>query len=52
MYSSRRVQIAYLKANEAPTKVFSKYIDLATIFQSKLAAELLEYTGINIHFIE
>ena len=38
----RKVQIAYLKADEAPTEVPSKYADFADVFLPKLAAKLLE----------
>ncbi len=38
--------------DEAPTKVPSKYADFADVFSPKLAAKLLEYTGINNHTIE
>ncbi len=49
---SRRNQMAHLKADEAPTKVPSKYADFADVFSPKLAAELSEHTGINDHAIE
>ncbi len=52
MHLSRRVQIAHLKADEASTKVSSKYTDFADIFSPKLAVELPEHTGINDHTIE
>ncbi len=52
VYPSKRAQIAYLKANEAPTKVPSKYADFTDIFLPKLAAELLEHTKINDYAIE
>ncbi len=38
--------------DEAPTKVPSEYADFADIFSPKLAAALLEHTGINNHAIE
>ena len=52
VYPSKRVQIAYLKANEAPTKVPSKYADFANVFLPKLAAKLPKHTGINDYAIE
>ena len=52
MYQLKRVQIAYLKADKALTKMPSNYADFADIFSLKLAAELLKYTGINNHAIE
>ncbi len=52
VHPSRRAQIAYLKADEAPTKVPCEYIDFSDIFLPKLAAELPEHTGINDHAIE
>ncbi len=52
MHPSRRAQIAHLKADEAPTKVPSKYADFADVFLPKLAAELQEHTGINDHAIK
>ena len=47
-----RAQIAYLKADEAPTKVSSEYVDFANIFSPKLAAELSEHTRINNYAIK
>ncbi len=52
MHPSRRAQIAYLKADEAPTEVPSEYVDFADVFSPKLAAELPEHTGINDYVIE
>ena len=52
MHPSKRAQIAHLKADEAPTKVPSKYADFTNIFFPKLAAELLEHIKINDHTIE
>ncbi len=52
VHLSRRAQIAHLKADEAPTKVPSKYADFADVFLPKLAAELPEHTGIHDHAIE
>ncbi len=48
----RSVQIAYLKADEAPTKVPNKYANFADVFSPKLAAELPEHIGINDYAIE
>ena len=47
----KKVQIAHLKVDKAPTEVLSKYADFAEFFSPKLAAELPEY-GINNHAIE
>ncbi len=52
MHPSRRAQIAHLKADETSTKVPSEYADFANVFLPKLAAKLLEHTGINDHAIE
>ena len=52
IHPSKRAQIAYLKADEAPTKVPSKYADFANVFSSKLAVEFLEHTRINNYAIE
>ncbi len=52
VHPSRRAQIAYLKADEAPTKVPSEYADFADVFPTKLATELPEYIGIKDHAIE
>ena len=52
VYPSKKAQIAYLKADEAPTKVLSKYADFADVFSSKLAAKLFKHMEINDHTIE
>ncbi len=52
MHSSRRAQIAHLKADEAPTEVPSEYADFADVVSPKLAVELPEHIGINDHAIE
>ncbi len=52
VHPSKRAQIAHLKADEAPTKVPSKYADFADVFSPKLNAELPKHTGINDHTIE
>ena len=52
MHPLKKAQIAYLKADTAIIKVFSKYIDFADIFLSKLAIELFKYTRIYNHVIE
>ncbi len=52
VHSSRRAQIAHLKADEAPTKVPSEYADFVDVFSPKLAAELPEHTGINNYAIK
>ncbi len=48
----RRAQIAYMKADEASTKVLSEYANFADVFLSKLAAKLPEHTEINNHAIK
>ena len=52
IYPLKRAQIAHLKANEAFTKVLSKYTDFIDIFLPKLAIKLFEHTEINNHTIE
>ncbi len=52
MDPSRRVQIVYLKVDEALSKVVSEYANFADVFFPKLATELLEHTRINDHTIE
>ena len=52
MNLSRRTQIVHLKADEAPSKVFSKYANFADVFLLKLAIELPKHTKINNYAIE
>lgn len=52
MNPSKRVQIAYLKANNAPNKVSNEYATFADVFLSKLAAKLPKYTRIKDYAIE
>ena len=52
MHPSRKAQIAYLKTDEAPTKVSSKYTNFIDVFLPKLAAKLLKYMKINNYAIE
>ena len=52
MQCSKRVQIAYLKADEAPFKVPSKYADFADVFSLKLVIKLPKNTRINDHAIK
>ena len=52
MHSSKRAQIAHLKADEALIKFASKYAAFADIFPSQLAAKLSKHIGINDHTIE
>lgn len=52
VHPSRRAQIVYLKTDEAPIKVPSKYTDFANVFSSKLVVKLPEYTEIYNHAIE
>ena len=47
-----KAQIAYLKVNEALTKVFSKYIDFVDVFLPKLAVKLLKHLKINNYAIK
>ena len=47
----KRAQIAHLKADEAPTKVPSKYADFANVFSLKLATKLPEH-GISDYAIK
>lgn len=46
-----RIQIAFLKADETSTIVFSKHSNFANVFAPELAVELSEDTGINNHTI-
>ena len=41
-----------MKANKAPTKVFSKYVNFADVFSQKLIAKLSKHTRINNYAIE
>ncbi len=52
MHPSKKAQIAHLKADEALSKVSSKYADFADVFSLKLALEFLEYTKINNYTIK
>ena len=52
MHPLRRPQVAYLKADEAPTKVSSEYADFANVFFPKLAIKLSKHTGINDYTIK
>ena len=52
VYPSRRLQIAGLIAEEAPTKVPVKYADFVDMISPDLASELPNHTGINDHSIE
>ena len=52
MHPSKKAQIAHLKADEAPTKVLSKYADFADVFSPKLAVDLPKQTKINDHAIK
>ncbi len=52
VHFSKRAQIAYLKADEAPSKVPSKYVDFADVFLPKLATELSEHMKINNYAIK
>ncbi len=48
----KKAQIAYLKGNEALTKVLNKYINFADVFLPKLVAEYPKHLGINNHTIK
>lgn len=52
IHPSKKVLIAYLKVDEAPIKLPSKYADFVDVFLPKLAVELSEYTEINNYVIE
>ncbi len=52
MHPLKRAQIAYMKIDEAASKVPSKYTDFVNVFSPKLTAELLEYTEFNDHVIK
>ncbi len=52
MYSSKKAQLARMKADEAISEIFSEYANFADIFLPKLAIELPKYTRINNHPIE
>ncbi len=52
MHPSKKAQIAHLKADEASTKVPSKYANFVDVFSPELAAELLKHIEINNHAIE
>ena len=44
---SKKAQIAFLKQDEAPTKVLTKYSDFSNIFLEKKALVLPEQTEFN-----
>lgn len=52
VHLSRKAQIAYLKVDEAPSKVPNKYADFVDVFSPKLAVELREHTEINNYTID
>lgn len=52
MHLSKKAQIAHLKADETPIKVFGKYTDFANIFLLKLAIKLSKNTSINNYAIK
>lgn len=47
VYPLKRAQIAHLKVDKAPIKVFIKYTNFMDIFLPKLTAKLFKYTEIN-----
>ena len=52
MHSSKKAQIAYLKADQVSIEVLCKYVDFTDMFCLKLAAKLFEHTSINGYIIE
>ena len=52
MHPLKKTQIAYLKADEAFTKVLSKYADFTNVFSLKLVVELFEYIKMSDHAIK
>ena len=47
IYSLRKAQIAYLKADEAFIEILGEYTDFADFFLLKLVIVFLKYTRIN-----
>ncbi len=45
MHLSRKTQIASLKADKAPIKVFNEYADFVDIFLPKLVVKLFKHLG-------
>lgn len=52
MHSLKRAEIAYMKANEASTKVSGKHVDIIEFFFPKLVVELHEHPKINNYIIK
>ena len=52
IHPSKRAQIAYLKADEASTKVFSKYANFEDVFLPKLIIKFLKHTKIIYYIIK
>ena len=52
MHPLKKAQIAYLKADEALTKVLNKYADFIDVFLPKLVVKLPKYMKINNHAIK
>ena len=52
LHSSKKAQIAYLKVDEALTKVASQYTNFADVFFPKLAVELPKHMKINDYAIK
>lgn len=52
VYLSRRVQITFCKANQAPIFVFAKCADITDIISKDLAARFPEHIGIYDHIID
>ena len=48
----KKVQIVYLKANEAPTKIPSKYANFINIFLQIFAIKFPKHTKIKDHAIK
>ena len=52
MYTWKKAEIAYLKVDEASTKILSKYADFVDNIWLKLAVKLSKYMRINNHAIK
>lgn len=52
VYPGKKTLIAYLKADEAPTKVYSKNAEFIDVFLRKFAVELSVHMGINNYAIK
>ena len=52
VHSLKKAQIAYLKVDKTPIKVFSKYIDFVNVFLLNFAIKLFKHISINDYTIE